>query len=147
MVKLARCCNPIPGDPVIGYITRGSGISVHRADCPNILTNNPEEQRRLIEVAWDVGIDDVYKVNIVITSLDRTGLMSDIMNVTSETKINIFSLACHTDKNKIATMHMGLDIMSLEQLEYFMNRIRRMKGVYSVERLISTANGSGGKKK
>ena len=147
MVKLARCCNPIPGDPVIGYITRGSGISVHRADCPNILTNNPEEQRRLIEVAWDVGIDDVYKVNIVITSVDRTGLMSDIMNVTSETKINIFSLACHTDKNKIATMHMGLDIMSLEQLEYFMNRIRRMKGVYSVERLISTANGSGGKKK
>ena len=147
MVKLARCCNPIPGDPVIGYITRGSGISVHRADCPNILTNNPEEQRRLIEVAWDVGIDDVYKVNIVITSIDRTGLMSDIMNVTSETKINIFSLACHTDKNKIATMHMGLDIMSLEQLEYFMNRIRRMKGVYTVERLISTANGSGGKKK
>ncbi len=83
----------------------------------------------------------------MITSVDRTGLMSDIMNVTSETKINIFSLACHTDKNKIATMHMGLDIMSLEQLEYFMNRIRRMKGVYSVERLISTANGSGGKKK
>lgn len=101
MVKLARCCNPIPGDPVIGYITRGSGISVHRADCPNILTNNPEEQRRLIEVAWDVGIDDVYKVNIVITSVDRTGLMSDIMNVTSETKINIFSLACHTDKIKL----------------------------------------------
>lgn len=147
MVKLARCCNPIPGDPVIGYITRGSGVSVHRADCPNVMSNNPEEQSRLIEVAWDVGINDVYKVNIVITSVDRPGMMSDIMNITSEAKLNIFSLSCHTDKNKTATTHIGVDITSLEQLEYVMNRIRRMKGVYSVERVVSTANGNGGRRK
>ena len=146
MVKLARCCNPIPGDPVVGYITRGSGVSVHRADCPNVLSNNPEEQSRLIEVSWDVGIDDVYKVNIMITSQDRPGMMSDIMNVTSEAKLNIFSLSCHTDKNKMATTHMGLDITSLDQLEYVMNRIRRMKGVYTVERVFSTSGG-GGKRK
>lgn len=141
MVKLARCCNPIPGDPVIGYITRGSGISVHRADCPNVLSNNPEEQQRLIEVAWDVGINDVYKVNIMITSGDRPGIMSEIMNIVSEAKVNISSLNCHTDKNKIAILHMGLDIVSLEQLEYVMNKIRRMKGVFTVERVLSTANG------
>ena len=146
MVKLARCCNPIPGDPVVGYITRGSGVSVHRADCPNVLSNNPEEQSRRIEVSWDVGIDDVYKVNIMITSQDRPGMMSDIMNVTSEAKLNIFSLSCHTDKNKMATTHMGLDITSLDQLEYVMNRIRRMKGVYTVERVFSTSGG-GGKRK
>ena len=146
MVKLARCCNPIPGDPVVGYITRGSGVSVHRADCPNVLSNNPEEQSRLIEVSWDVGIDDVYKVNIMITSQDRPGMMSDIMNITSEAKLNIFSLSCHTDKNKMATTHMGLDITSLDQLEYVMNRIRRMKGVYTVERVFSTSGG-GGKRK
>ncbi len=144
MVKLARCCSPIPGDKVIGYITRGNGVSVHRADCPNVLTNNPEEQSRLIEVSWDVGINDVYKVNIIVTGHDRPGLMIDMMNATSETKINIFSLSCHTDKNKIAHMHMGLDITSIDQLEFFMNRIRRMKGVYSVERVVSTAS-SGGK--
>ena len=144
MVKLARCCSPIPGDKVIGYITRGNGVSVHRADCPNVLTNNPEEQSRLIEVSWDVGINDVYKVNIIVTGQDRPGLMIDVMNATSETKINIFSLSCHTDKNKIAHMHMGLDITSIDQLEFFMNRIRRMKGVYSVERVVSTAS-SGGK--
>lgn len=137
MVKLARCCSPIPGDKVIGYITRGNGVSVHRADCPNVLTNNPEEQSRLIEVSWDVGINDVYKVNIIVTGHDRPGLMIDVMNATSETKINIFSLSCHTDKNKIAHMHMGLDITSIDQLEFFMNRIRRMKGVYSVERVVS----------
>ena len=141
MVKLARCCHPIPGDPVIGYITRGSGISVHRADCPNVLSNNPEEQQRLIEVAWDIGINDVYKVNIMITSGDRPGIMSEIMNIVSEAKVNISSLNCHTDKNKIAILHMGLDIVSLEQLEYVMNKIRRMKGVFTVERVLSTANG------
>lgn len=141
MVKLARCCNPIPGDPVIGYITRGSGISVHRADCPNVLSNNPDEQQRLIEVAWDIGINDVYKVNIMITSGDRPGIMSEIMNIVSEAKVNISSLNCHTDKNKIAILHMGLDIVSLEQLEYVMNKIRRMKGVFTVERVLSTANG------
>ncbi len=143
MVKLARCCNPIPGDPVIGYITRGSGISVHRADCPNMLTNNAEEQSRMIEVSWDVGINDMFKVNIKIVSQDRPGMMSDIMNVTSEAKINIFSLSCHTDKNKIATTHMGIDITSLDQLEYIMTRIRRMKGVFSAERVVSTATGGG----
>ncbi len=138
MVKLARCCNPIPGDPVVGYITRGSGISVHRADCANVLSNNPEEQNRIIEVAWDVGLDSVYRVSIVITSADRPGLMADLMVITNEAKLNIFSLICKTDKNKIATTHIGLDISSSEQLEYVMNRIRRMKGVYTVERDITT---------
>ena len=112
-----------------------------------MLSNNPDEQSRLIEVSWDVGIDDVYKVNIMITSQDRPGMMSDIMNVTSEAKLNIFSLSCHTDKNKTATTHMGLDITSLDQLEYVMNRIRRMKSVYNVERVVSTANAGGGKRK
>ena len=73
-------------------------------------------------------------------------MMSDIMNITSEAKLNIFSLSCHTDKNKTATTHMGLDITSLEQLEYVMNRIRRMKGVYTVERVFATIGG-GGKRK
>ncbi len=138
MVKLARCCNPIPGDPVVGYITRGNGISVHRADCANVLNNNQDEQSRIIEVAWDVGLDSVYRVSIVITSADRPGLMADLMVITNEAKLNIFSLVCKTDKNKIATTHIGLDISSSEQLEYVMNRIRRMKGVYTVERDITT---------
>ena len=137
MVKLARCCNPIPGDPIIGYITRGSGISVHRSDCPNILSNNPEEQSRLIEVSWDIATDAVYKVNIIITSEDRPGMMADIMQITSEAKININALTCRTDKHKVANISMGLDITSLEQLEQIMNKIRRMREVYTVERQIS----------
>lgn len=139
MVKLARCCNPIPGDPVIGYITRGSGISVHRTDCPNVLSNNPDEQRRLIEVSWDITTDAVYKVNIVINASNRPGMMADIMQVTSEAKLNINALNCRTDKHKNAYITMGLDISNLEQLDNIMNKIKRMKGVYSVERQVSSS--------
>ena len=141
MVKMARCCNPVPGDPVIGYITRGSGISVHRADCPNVMTNNPEEQRRLIDVTWDVATDAVYKANIVLLVTDKPGIMVDIMMAISENKININNISSHSDKNKTATVHLGLDITNIGQLETIMNRIKRIQGVYSVERVTS---GSGG---
>lgn len=142
MVKLARCCNPIPGDAIVGYITRGSGVAVHRADCPNVLSNNPEEQSRLIDVAWDISLDSVYKVNIFVTANDRANLVGDILTITSESKLNIFSMNCKADKNKLATMEFGIDITSLDQLEYVMNRIRRLKGVYSVERIVSGRGGS-----
>ncbi len=141
MVKLARCCNPIPGDPVVGYVTRGSGVSVHRTDCPNILSNNPAERGRLIDVSWDVSLDSVYKVHILVTSTDRPNIMSDVMTVTSEAKLNIYSLNCGVDKNKVCSMNIGLDIATLEQLDYLMNRIRRIKGVYNVERIISGSIG------
>ena len=151
MVKLARCCNPVPGDSVIGYITRGSGISVHRSDCPNVMSNNPEEQRRLISVTWDVATDAVYKANIVIVANDKPGLMVDIMMSISENRININHISSHMAKNKTAMIHLGLDITNTAQLDTIMSRIKRIQGVYSVERMTTTAgngNESGkGKKK
>ncbi|MCQ2358581.1 MAG: bifunctional (p)ppGpp synthetase/guanosine-3',5'-bis(diphosphate) 3'-pyrophosphohydrolase [Phascolarctobacterium sp.] len=141
MVKLARCCNPIPGDPVVGYITRGAGISVHRADCPNVLSNKPEEQARLIEVGWDVKVNDVFKANLLITSMDRPGLMSEVLNIVSETKLNIYALNVHTDKSKTCVTNLGLDISAVDQLNYVINKIRRLKGIYTVERIISNGGG------
>ena len=135
MVKLARCCNPVPGDPVVGYITRGNGISVHRVDCPNVLSNNPEEQARLIPVTWDVATDHVYKANIVIQSVDKPGMMIDIMMAISENKININNVNSHTNKDKVATIHLGLDITNTSQLDAIMSRIKRIQGVYRVERM------------
>ncbi len=136
MVKLARCCNPIPGDPIVGYITRGHGVSVHRADCPNVLSSN-EEADRMIEVAWDIAGDAVYKVVLEITAVDQPGVMANIMTVASETKVNINSLNARSDSNKTAYIKIGLDINGTEQLDYVVGRIRRIKGVYKVERLIS----------
>ena len=135
MVKLARCCNPIPGDAIVGYVTRGSGVSVHRADCVHVLKNNLAGQERMIEVTWDVRLDKIYKVNIIIVSEDRPGMMGDIMTITTEAKLNLFSVNCHienTSKNAITTL--GIEITTLQQLEYVMNRIRRVRGVFKVER-------------
>ena len=133
MVKLSRCCNPIPGDPIVGYITRGRGISVHRADCSNVLANK-EEVDRIIDVSWDITTDAVYKVNLQVTAADQPGVMANIMMVASETKVNINSLNVRTDKSKTAIIHMGIDISSVEQLDYIIGRIKRVKGIYNVER-------------
>lgn len=136
MVKIAKCCNPIPGDPIVGYITRGHGVSVHRADCPNVLSNK-EDADRMIEVSWDIATGSVYKVMLQIITQDQTGVMANIMTVASETKVNIHSLNARVDSNKTAYIDLGLDISSIEQLDYVMGRIRRIKGVYKVERKIS----------
>lgn len=140
LVKLAKCCNPIPGDPVVGYITRGRGISVHRGDCPNILTNTDDENR-MIEVAWDIATDSVYRASLNITSMDKSGILADIMMIASEAKLNINALNVHTDKRKTAYISMGVDIRNAEQLEYIIGKIKSIKGIYNVERIISTSVG------
>ena len=140
LVKLAKCCNPIPGDQIIGYITRGRGISVHRADCPNVLTNT-DEANRMIEVAWDIATDSVYRVSLQISASDQPGILANIMMVASESKLNINALNVHVDKRKTAYISMGVDIRNAEQLEYIIAKIKSIKGIYNVERIISTSIG------
>ncbi len=140
MVRLARCCNPLPGDIIVGYITRGRGVSVHRADCPNIL-NNQEEYERMIEVTWDIPGDTLYKVSIEITGTDRSNLISDIMMVAADSKISVSSLNAKVQKNKSAFINMDLDIGSLAQLEHLMTKIRRIQDVYTVHRTTQTLGG------
>lgn len=140
MVRLARCCNPVPGDVIVGYITRGRGVSVHRADCNNIL-NNPEEYERIIEVEWDIGGGNIYKVPIEITCADRSGVLSEILMVASETKTNVSSVNAKTLKNKSATITLSLEISNLTQLENIMTKMRRVKDVYSVQRAAPSAGG------
>lgn len=140
LVRLAKCCNPVPGDPIIGYITKGRGVSVHRADCPNVL-NQPEEYDRIVEVAWDVTTDIQYKVTIEVTCMDRSGILSDIMMVPSEAKTNISSVNARTHKNKTATITLSLEIKTLTQLEYIMTKIRRIRDVFSVYRAAPSAGG------
>lgn len=140
MVRLAKCCNPVPGDLIVGYITRGRGVSVHRADCTNVL-NNKEEYERMIEVMWDVARDALYKVTIQVNAADRPGVLTDIMMVASESKVNISAVNARTEKNKTATVTVSLEISTKEQLEYIMSKMRRVKNVYSVSRYNATAGG------
>jgi guanosine-3',5'-bis(diphosphate) 3'-pyrophosphohydrolase len=133
LVRLARCCNPVPGDEIVGYITRGRGVSVHRTDCPNVL-GSAEEFERMIEVAWDLTPDSLYKVPVEISCVDRSGILSEILMVLSEAKINASSVNARTTKGKLATIYLSLEIGNLSQLETIMNKIRKVKDVYSVQR-------------
>lgn len=142
MVRLARCCNPIPGDGIVGYITRGRGVSVHRSDCPNIL-NQPDEYERMIEVNWDIHTDNTYKVTIEVTCSDRAGILSELMMIPAESKTNISSVNTRTHKNKTVTIILTLDISNASQVETIMTKLRRVKEVYSVYRSIPNMGMSG----
>ena len=134
LVRLARCCNPIPGDSIVGYITRGRGVSVHRADCPNIL-NDVDSLARVIEVDWDIGLDKVYTVQIAIICNDQSGVLTKLLAVPSEMKININSINAKPNRsNKTSTVIMGLDVKSAQQVSQLMTKLRRLKDVFSVTR-------------
>ena len=134
LVRLARCCNPIPGDPIVGYITRGRGVSVHREDCPNVL-NDVDSLARVIEVDWDIGLDKVYTVQIAIICNDQSGVLTKLLAVPSEMKININSINAKPNRsNKTSTVIMGLDVKSAQQVSQLMTKLRRLKDVFSVTR-------------
>ncbi len=140
MVRLARCCNPIPGDPIVGYITRGRGVSVHRADCSNVVAD-PDSVSRMIEVDWDVGLDKVYTVQIAITCNDQAGVLTTLLAVPSEMKVNICSINAKPNRaNKTSTVIMGLDVKSAQQLNQILTKLRRLKDVYSVTRSLTSGN-------
>ena len=134
LVRLARCCNPIPGDPIVGYITRGRGVSVHRADCPNVLSD-VDNLSRVIEVDWDIGLDKVYTVQIAIICNDQSGVLTKLLAVPSEMKINISAINAKPNRsNKTSTVIMGLDVKSAQQVGQLMTKMRRLKDVFSVTR-------------
>ncbi|GMB02094.1 bifunctional (p)ppGpp synthetase/guanosine-3',5'-bis(diphosphate) 3'-pyrophosphohydrolase [Pelosinus sp. IPA-1] len=142
MVRLAKCCNPLPGDAIIGYITRGRGVSVHRADCTNILVQ-PEEYERMIEVGWDLTVGNLYKVIVEVIGVDRSELLSDILMVTSESKIKVSSVNAKVIKNNMGSITLTLDLSNLNQLEHIMTKMRRVKDVYSVHRAMPNLGGVG----
>jgi len=139
-VRLAKCCNPIPGDEIAGYVTRGRGVSVHRVDCPNVL--NGTDLERMIEVSWETAPDQTYTVELEIVCLDRSGVLNDIFAVPSELKFNIHSVHATPNKaNKTSTVLLGVEINNVDQVSRLMNQLRRIKDVYSVTRPIVVASG------
>lgn len=139
LVRLARCCNPIPGDPIVGYITKGRGVSVHRADCPNVLADMGDASR-VIDVNWDIGLDKSYTVEIEVICNDTAGVLTTVLAVPAEMKINVPSITAKPNKgNKTSTIRMGLDVNNAAQISLIMGKIRRLKDVYSVSRAMAAA--------
>jgi guanosine-3',5'-bis(diphosphate) 3'-pyrophosphohydrolase len=133
LVRLSRCCNPVPGDSIIGYVTRGRGVSVHTSDCINV-KNNPGQEERLIEVSWNNGAKVSYKVDISILANDRDSLLIDITNAISEAKIPLKAINARTTKDRKAIMTMTLEITDTEQLNKILKRLRKIDGVFETTR-------------
>ncbi|WP_139490341.1 RelA/SpoT family protein [Brevibacillus dissolubilis] len=136
LVRLSRCCTPVPGDDIIGFITRGRGVSVHRRDCPNVETGECAE--RLIPVDWEGDQKQNYNVDIEITGHDRGGLLNDVLQVVGETKTNITAVSGRADKNRVATINMTISISNIDHLQKVVERIKRIKDIYSVRRILNT---------
>jgi GTP pyrophosphokinase len=136
LVRLAHCCNPVPGDRIVGYITRGRGVSVHREDCRNIKLWREREQERLVKVAWDRQFDASFQIRMEITGMDRAGLLRDVMNVLSEMKISASWVTARGKKSKMATIDLTIEIRNLEQLNYLQQKLKKVRDVYEVRRVV-----------
>jgi GTP pyrophosphokinase len=131
MVRYAQCCQPVPGDPVVGYVTQGRGISIHRADCPNLLTLTDLDRR--VEIDWHEQSGESYAVRLEVAGEDRRGLYADVMQAISETGTNIRGADLQSkDGTAFGTVYVEVD--NLPHLAKVLKVIRRVKGVSTVER-------------
>lgn len=137
LIRLSRCCNPVPGDDIVGFITKGRGVSVHRSDCTNIHTD--DAQARLIPVEWETALNDrkEYNVDIEITGYDRRGLLNEVLQAVNETKTNISAVSGKSDRNKVATIHMSIAITNVSHLQKVVDRIKQIPDIYSVRRVLN----------
>lgn len=135
MIRVSKCCNPVPGDEIIGFITKGRGISVHRTDCANVLSMPEEERSRFIEVEWDqTKLDKSYSADISIIADDRKGLLSDISRVCDDMDVNITGVNARSDKDRVVTITMTLSISNTAQMQKILRSLRSVQGVTDVYR-------------
>nr|WP_106780101.1 bifunctional (p)ppGpp synthetase/guanosine-3',5'-bis(diphosphate) 3'-pyrophosphohydrolase [Lysinibacillus timonensis] len=137
LIRLSRCCTPVPGDEIVGFITKGRGVSVHRADCPNV---NDGDRERLIEVEWEHSQHHTrkeYPVDIEVSAYDRPGILNDVMHAVTDTKVNILAVTGKADHNKLATLHLTLSISNITALHKVVEKIKQMPDIYSVQRVIN----------
>ncbi len=135
LTSVAKCCQPVPNDPIVGFITRGRGVTIHRQDCSNILSVNESDQERLIEVTWEDKNDTCYPVDIRIVAYDRRGLLGDITTVLTSEKINVLAVNTMTDvKDHMAHMEITLEINDITQLSRLLVKINQLPNIVEVKR-------------
>ena len=133
-VKLARCCTPVPGDQIVGFVTRGSGVSVHRDDCVNI-NSLAEDEQRFVDVVWAPNNNSVFLVNIQIEALDRARLLSDVTKTLSDHHVNILSAAVTTTRDRVALSKFTFEMSDPRQLGGVLQSVRALDGVYDCYRV------------
>lgn len=134
MMRISKCCSPVPGDEIVGYITRGRGISIHRKDCSNLKSGSFEPER-LIEVKWDDAPQAAYDAGVQITAKDRFGLLADITNTISDLKIMVTSINARSRQDGIAVINLTVQITGLQQLDKLMKQLRKLPKIMDVMRV------------
>ena len=135
VVKLARCCTPVPGDAIMGFVTRGNGVSVHRTDCVNADDLQRHQGDRIVKVRWLEGAATVFLVNIQVEALDRAGLLSDVTRALSDAQVNILNAAVSTSKDRIALSRFTFEMADATHLDAVLAAVRHVEGVYDVNRV------------
>ena len=137
LVKLARCCAPVPGDEITGFITRGSGVSVHRADCINIADLKTHQGDRMVGVKWNLSAKSTFLVNIQVEALDRARLLSDVTKALSDQHVNILSASVVTNKDQTAICKFSFEMADASHLDAVLAAVRSIEGVYDVDRVFN----------
>ena len=136
MVRLSRCCTPVPGDEIVGFVTRGRGVSVHRADCSNAAALATKSRERLIEVEWDHRSSGVFVATIEVVAIDRSSLLTDVTRVVSEHHLNIVGANTQTDADRISRMRFDVELADPTHLESVLNLVRHLDAVYDAYRIL-----------
>ena len=136
LVKFSRCCTPVPGDAIVGFITRGYGVSVHRKDCPNAdpERRTPADQGRWIKVTWSDDVYESYTTSLEVVCKDRDGLLVDISTALSASKVSVTSLNSHTTTDGFAIFHLTISVTDAKQLDHVMRKLHQISGVMKVSR-------------
>jgi GTP pyrophosphokinase len=137
LTRMAKCCNPLPGDPIVGFITRGQGVTIHRRDCANALRHHDEHNERLIEVSWGAQAGAAYPVEVEITAYDRAGLLRDITSLLANEKINVLGVRTLTDRQQVAHMTFTIEIPNIETLSRVLALLDQIPNVSGVRRRTS----------
>ncbi|MDD3222652.1 MAG: bifunctional (p)ppGpp synthetase/guanosine-3',5'-bis(diphosphate) 3'-pyrophosphohydrolase [Clostridia bacterium] len=137
-VRFSKCCNPVPGDEIVGFVTRGRGVSIHRTDCINIINISAEDRERLLDAEWMTSPDEVtgelYKAEINIYVEDRVGVLVEVAKVFTESEINVTAMSSRSGKNNTATLNVTFDIRSVSQMNKVIDKLRNLECVYDIER-------------
>ncbi len=134
MVRLSRCCTPVAGDEIVGFVTRGRGVSVHRADCANALALATGERERLIEVEWDRGGASSFLASIEVMAFDRASLLADVTRAVSEHHLNIVSSSSQTTPDRVSRMRFDVELADIAHLESLLGSLKRLDSVFDAYR-------------
>ena len=134
MIHLARCCTPVPGDQIVGFVTQGRGVSVHRADCANAAALADRSQERLIDVEWDRGNDGVFVATIEVQAFDRSRLLADVSRVVSEHHLNIVAARTATTPDRVSRMAFDVELADPTHLHSLISALKHLDGVFDAYR-------------